>query len=63
MLTEECFVRDATALAAMCSSEDSWSLSHVSSVPFLRLRNEDQKKFTDNSSKNLALGITNLHQS
>jgi hypothetical protein len=46
MLSEECFVRDATALAAMCSSEDSWRLSHGSSVPFLRLRKEDHKKFT-----------------
>jgi hypothetical protein len=46
MLSEESFVRDATALAAMCSSEDSWRLSHVSSVPFLRLRKEDQNKDT-----------------
>jgi hypothetical protein len=49
MLSEECFVRDATALAAMCSSEDSWRLSHVSSVPFLRLRKKDQKKFSHGS--------------
>ncbi len=59
MLSEESFLRDATALAAMCSSEDSWSLSHVSSVPFLRLRKEDQQKFTHAfSSRKLALNQT-----